>query len=90
MKDNSKVVVALLAGLAAGAALGLLFAPEPGEDTRDSLSRTIKDFADKVKDFAGNEIDKLSKVKENVSEQVKEKFNEEKEKLSDDLSDQPA
>jgi gas vesicle protein len=38
MNDNSKVLVGLLVGLAAGTALGLLFAPEKGSETRDRLS----------------------------------------------------
>jgi gas vesicle protein len=42
MNDNTKVVVALLAGLAAGAALGILFAPEKGTETRDKLSESLK------------------------------------------------
>jgi gas vesicle protein len=41
MSDNTKVMVALLAGLAAGAALGILFAPEAGAETRDKLSWAI-------------------------------------------------
>jgi gas vesicle protein len=41
MNDNTKVVVALLAGLAAGAALGILFAPEKGTETRDKLSESL-------------------------------------------------
>ena len=54
MNDNSKVVVALLAGLAAGAALGLLFAPEKGSETRDKLGQSLKDFGDSIKEAAVN------------------------------------
>jgi gas vesicle protein len=40
MNDNSKVLIGLLAGLAAGTALGLLFAPEAGTETRERLGQS--------------------------------------------------
>ncbi|MDE5986024.1 MAG: YtxH domain-containing protein [Prevotella sp.] len=38
---------AFLGGAIAGAAIGLLAAPESGKDTRKKISSTIKDFCDK-------------------------------------------
>ncbi|WP_432712272.1 YtxH domain-containing protein [Pedobacter sp.] len=77
MNDNSKVLIGLLAGLAAGAALGLLFAPEKGTDTRDRLSQSIKDLSDSIKDKAADEINNLANLKDKVVSSVKSKINPE-------------
>lgn len=49
---------ALLTGVAAGATLGVLFAPEKGEETRKKVKKAAEDCIDKVKekidDFAAN------------------------------------
>jgi gas vesicle protein len=46
MNNNGKLIAALLGGVAIGAVLGLLFAPEKGSETR-------KIIVDKAKDLAG-------------------------------------
>jgi gas vesicle protein len=74
MNDNSKTVIALLAGLAAGAALGLLFAPEKGSETRDKLSESLKNLGDSIKEKAANEIDNLTEFKEKVVSNIKSKI----------------
>lgn len=38
---------AFLGGAVAGAALGILLAPEAGENTRNKLTEAVKDFCDK-------------------------------------------
>ena len=46
MNNTSKVLIALAAGTAVGAALGILFAPAKGEETRESIMKKGKEFAD--------------------------------------------
>lgn len=86
MKDNSKVVVALLAGLAAGAALGILFAPGKGDETRDKLTESLKNLGDSIRETAANEIDNLVSMKDKIVDNIKTKFNDtEEEEYQDDL-----
>lgn len=84
MNDNSKVVIALLAGLAAGAALGLLFAPDKGSETRDKLSESLKNLGESIKETAANEIDNLVGLKDKILDNIKGKINAQDE-YQDDL-----
>jgi len=47
-----KVWAAFMVGVAAGAAVALLYAPQSGEKTRRQLRRNIEDAGDYVKDAA--------------------------------------
>jgi len=85
MNDNTKVVVALLAGLAAGAALGILFAPEKGTETRDKLTESLKKLGDSIKDTAASEIDNLIGLKDKVVENIKSKLNVDEQEYQNDL-----
>ena len=85
MNDNLKVVVALLAGLAAGAALGILFAPDKGSDTRDKLSQSLKDFGDSIKEKAADEINNLSGLKDKVVNSIKGKLRDVEQEYSDEV-----
>lgn len=69
--DPANVAVALLAGLAVGAILGVLFAPNSGGETRYRLS-------DKAKDLANNAKDRFQSVKNRFgsSQNSSEAFNE--------------
>lgn len=66
MKNISNVLIGLLAGLAAGAVLGLLFAPDSGSETRDKLSQSLNDLGESIMDRAAAEVENLSALKEDI------------------------
>ena len=85
MDHNTKVVFALLAGLAAGAALGILFAPEKGNETRDKLTESLKNLGDSIKETAAAEIDNLVGLKDKIVDNIKTKINGAEAEYQDDL-----
>ena len=85
MKDNTKVVVALLVGLAAGAALGILFAPDKGTETRDKLSDSLKNLSDSIKETASSQFENLMSYKDKVVDNLKSKINGVEQEYQDDL-----
>lgn len=72
--NSGKVVLGVLAGLAAGAILGILFAPDSGVNTRKKIARKgeeyIDDLKDKFNDFVDHVADKVEKAKEEVKEET--------------------
>jgi gas vesicle protein len=66
--SSGKVFLGLLAGLAAGALLGVLFAPDKGSATRKKLSKKGEDYTDAFNEFLDTVSEKLDDVQEEVSD----------------------
>lgn len=47
---TDKIVLGVIGGIAAGALLGVLFAPEKGKETRRKILSKSNDFAEELKD----------------------------------------
>ena len=66
--DTGKILVGVLAGLAAGAVLGVLFAPDKGSLTRKKICKKGEDMTDDLKEkfdeFLNNISEKFDKAKE--------------------------
>ncbi|HBH06060.1 MAG TPA: hypothetical protein DDX92_05620 [Flavobacteriales bacterium] len=81
MKDSGKLLVILTAGFAAGAVVGILFAPDIGENTRSRIKEKASEIGDELEKQYLTEIDKL---KQRVSELKDELANSMKDTKSDE------
>jgi len=59
MNSTSKIIAATLAGVATGALLGLLFAPDKGEETRRKISEKYTDLSDTIRNKVADLVDTI-------------------------------
>lgn len=86
---KSDVVVGILGGLAVGAILGVLFAPDKGSNTRRKIAEKGTDLKDNLKgnfnDFVASIEDQYSNFTSNA-EDVIEEGKSKLERMSNDIS----
>jgi gas vesicle protein len=72
--STGKVLLGMVAGVAAGAVLGILFAPHKGKVTRRKILRQGEDYADNLKEqfnqFLDAVTEKYDKAKDDLNDLV--------------------
>lgn len=87
---SDKIIFGVLGGVAIGALLGVLFAPDKGDDTRKKIMNKSNDYADELKDKLDtllgsitNKYEKIWKEGENLIADGKSKFSDAKHQSED-------
>lgn len=74
--SQGKLLLGVLGGVAAGALLGILFAPEKGSRTRKKISKKGENYVDGIKEkfdeLLHSMTEKFNKVKEEYADFVEE------------------
>jgi gas vesicle protein len=75
MKDDSKLIVNLLTGLAVGAFIGVLLAPGKGKSSRNQVDLFFTNLSDTFVDHAENHLNMLGNLKDGVKYTIKKNLN---------------
>lgn len=80
----AKVLIGFILGVAAGAAAGVLMAPDKGKNTRKKLKKQAEDLKDNLVDTYGKYKEEVKEAYDNFAKKVSKKdpLEEEFEKLS--------
>ncbi|GCC50358.1 hypothetical protein SanaruYs_05730 [Chryseotalea sanaruensis] len=77
--NNGKAILAVLAGVTAGAVFGMLFAPGKGRSTREKIAKKGEDLADALNDKIDRKFEELlTSFTSNLKEPVKNSSQTEK------------
>jgi gas vesicle protein len=73
MNNSNKILTAIGAGVLVGAALGILFAPDKGSETRKKISGQGKKIVDDVQNKFRSGRDKFNNLKDDLLQTAREK-----------------
>ncbi len=94
--NAGKMILSIAVGVAAGAVIGVLLAPDKGSETRRKISERSNEYADGLKtkfnDFIESMLDKFDSVKteaENLAHKGMNKAQEMKSEVNQTMNQQP-
>ena len=76
MTSKTKIVLGILGAVAAGAAIGLLLAPEKGSDLRKKIKSTANDWASHLTDLFAAGKDEVTDLKNKAAKGASDLQNE--------------
>lgn len=80
--SSSKIITGVLIGAAAGAILGILFAPDKGSDTRMKISKKGGDLKENLKSTINDLVDSIADNFENAKNEAENMVEEGKENVA--------
>lgn len=78
---TSKSILGILGAAAAGVAIGMLFAPDKGTNTRKKIAKKGKNYGSELRDKFGNIIDSVTKNGEAMVAEGKNTYDTAKEDI---------
>ncbi len=81
--SSGKLLLGVLAGAAAGALVGILFAPEAGDKTRKKIAKKSEDYVDGIKEKFNGLINDLTRKMDGVQAKANEMADDAKSKVEE-------
>jgi gas vesicle protein len=72
MTTKTKVILGIIGAAAAGAAIGMLLAPEKGSDLRQKIKKSAKDWANQIADLVASGQEELKNLASKGSDAIDE------------------
>jgi gas vesicle protein len=86
---SGKVILGALAGIAAGALIGVLFAPDKGSESRNKIVKKGEDYLDSVKGKFNSLLDSMAGKVNGGKADISERDESRKEEAARDMQPSP-